>query len=83
MTFCCEESETPVAVLISLSILRSEAEGVEELDMLDCCWICVVSEGTPVDITGKRRGIGLRLQAEIIFLDEVGRSEVRIKFLVG
>ena len=54
-TFCCEESETPVAALISLSIPRSEAEGVEEVDILDCCWIFAVSEGTPVDITGKRR----------------------------
>jgi hypothetical protein len=81
MTFCCEESETPVAVLILLSIPRSEAEGVEEVDILYFCWICAVSEGTPVDITGKRRGIG-RLQADMTFLEEVGRSEVRIKFLV-
>ncbi len=67
-------------MLILLSIPRSEAEGVEEVDILDCCWIRAVSEGTPVDITGKRGGMGLRLQAEIIFLDEAGRSEVRIKF---
>lgn len=53
---------------------------MEEVDILDCCWIRAVSEGTPVDITGKRGGMGLRLQAEIIFLDEAGRSEVRIKF---
>ncbi len=69
----------PVAVLISLSIPRSEADGVEEVDILDCCWICAVLEGKLFDIAGKRLEIGLWLQAKIIFLEEVGRSEVRIE----
>jgi hypothetical protein len=64
--FCCDERETPGAVLTVLSIARSEGE---EVDISADLWTCAVCDGTPLAILvvvlgAKAKGVvkGVELQ---------------------